>query len=132
MTIANYAQLQQYMTQILTENISSQSGNTEESDAENMAPHGAFWNTLSYEDFVTGSVLGSYPILEKGSSATSNIILALRGETPFNGDPMPRMPADGPPWFTEEQIQTIADWIDAGCPNGTTEGVDETEEESDY
>lgn len=132
MTISNYAQLQQYMIQILTENISSQTGNTQESDAENSAPHGAFWKTMSYEEFVTGSIFGQYPILEKGNSAKSNLILSLRGEAPFDGSVFQRMPGDGPPYFTDEQIQAIADWIDAGCPNGTTEGTDKPLSEGSY
>ena len=59
------------------------------------------------------------PILVKGDSAGSNLILALRGQGPlFNPDdgPFGQMPADGPPFFTEEQIKEIADWIDAGAP----------------
>jgi hypothetical protein len=27
-----------------------------------------------------------------------------------------QMPANGPPFFTDTQIQEIAAWIDAGCP----------------
>ncbi len=115
--ITSYAQLQQYLTQILTSNISSQTGNTEEADSENQSPHGAFWNTLSYSDFVTGNVPNvGIPILIKSNSAKSNIILALRGQAPFDGAEFPQMPADGPPYLTEQQIAPIAAWIDAGCP----------------
>jgi hypothetical protein len=59
-------------------------------------------------------------VLVPGSSAQSNLILALRGApgTPF--DPASgvfgQMPGDGPPFLTAAQIQPIADWIDAGCP----------------
>lgn len=118
MAISSYAELQQFITNILKEN-----GNHPED-----APHGSFWDNLSYEQFVTGNVpgVGPYPILIKGNSAQSNIILALKGEPPFDGSVFNQMPADGPPYFTDEQIQEIADWIDAGCPNGTsaTEGTD--------
>lgn len=117
MTISSYAQLQQYLTQILTSNVSSQTGNTEEADSENQSPHGAFWNTLAYDDFVNGNVpqLG-LPILVKSNSASSNLILALKGLPPFDGSSFPRMPADGPPFLTDAQIAPIAAWIDAGCP----------------
>jgi hypothetical protein len=115
--ITSYVQLQQYLTQILTANISLQTGNTEESDSENTAPHGAFWNSLSYSDFVTGDVPNiGVPILVKSKSGASNLILALRGQAPFDGSQFERMPADGPPFLTEEQIAPIAAWIDAGCP----------------
>lgn len=115
--ITSYAQLQQYLTKILTGNISSTTGNTEQLDAQNQSPHGAFWSTLAYQDFVTGDVpnLG-IPILVKSNSAGSNLILALRGKAPFDGSQFPRMPADGPPFLTDAQIGPIAAWIDAGCP----------------
>lgn len=117
MRINSYVQLQQYLTHILTANVSSKTGNTEESDSENAAPHGAFWNTLSYNDFVTGDVPNiGVPILVKSNSSASNLILALRGQAPFDGSQFERMPADGPPYLTDEQIAPIAGWIDAGCP----------------
>jgi hypothetical protein len=105
------------LTQTLTANISSKTGNTEESDSENAAPHGAFWNTLPYNDFVTGDLPNiGVPILVKSNSGASNLILALRGQAPFDGSEFERMPMDGPPFLTDEQIAPIAAWIDAGCP----------------
>jgi hypothetical protein len=92
------------------------------------APHKDFWATLSYDDFVTGPVPGvadpntgaPMPILVKGDSSKSNLILALRGAkgTPFDPDTgaFGQMPANGPPFFTDDQINSIAAWIDAGCP----------------
>ena len=116
-TINSYAQLQQYLTGILTANISSQTGNTEESDSENQSPHGAFWNTLSYDDFVNGDVPNvGIPILVIGNSKQSNIILALTGQPPFDGSQFQQMPADGPPYLTADQVAPIAGWIDAKCP----------------
>lgn len=116
-TISSYAQFQAYLTGILTSNISSQTGNNEEQDSENQSPHGAFWNTLSYNDFVNGTVPNvEVSIVIKGNSAQSNLILALRGQPPFDGSQFPQMPADGPPYLTEAQIAPIAAWIDAGCP----------------
>jgi hypothetical protein len=115
--IKTYAQLQAYLTQILTSNISSQTGSSEQDDAINNSPHGAFWSTLSYNDFVTGDVPNmGMPVLVKGSSAKSNIILALTGQPPFDGSQFSQMPADGPPFLTAAQIAPIAAWIDAGCP----------------
>lgn len=92
------------------------------------APHKDFWATLSYPDFVTGPVPNvsdpvtgdPMPILVKGDSAKSNLILALRGAkgTVFDPDTgaFGQMPANGPPFFTDDQINSIAAWIDAGCP----------------
>lgn len=116
-TINSYAAFQQYFTQILKNNISTETGNDEETDSEQQSPHGAFWNTLTYDQFVNGNVpkIG-VKILIKGNSAQSNFILALRGQKPFDGSRFQQMPADGPPYLTEEQIAPIAAWIDAGCP----------------
>ena len=117
LAISSYAQFQLYLTKILTGNISSQTGNNEEQDSENQSPHGAFWNTLSYNDFVNGTVPNvGVSIVIKGNSAQSNLILALRGQPPFDGSQFSRMPADGPPYLTDAQIAPIAAWIDAGCP----------------
>ncbi|OQP48099.1 hypothetical protein A4H97_30165 [Niastella yeongjuensis] len=90
------------------------------------SPHKAFWATLSYDAFCNGTVPGvkdpvtgnSLPILKKGDSKSSNIIMALRGEGPLfgPGGPFGQMPAGGVTKFTIEQVQAIADWIDAGCP----------------
>jgi hypothetical protein len=91
------------------------------------APHKAFWATMPYDDFVNGAVPGvqdpntggPLPILVKGNSAKSNLILSLQGNGPLfdpNTGAFGQMPANGPPMFTGDQIQQIADWIDAGCP----------------
>lgn len=90
-------------------------------------PHGEFWNTLSYTDFVTGTVPGvtvpdttppqKVPILIKGNGAQSNIVQALAGTGLF--DPITgsfaRMPYQGP-YFSSTQIQELSDWITNGCP----------------
>jgi hypothetical protein len=127
-TLSSYAEVQTYITGILSNNIPKGSQQNEEEDAEQKAPHGAFWNTLTYDQFVTGNVPGvndpdtgqQMPILVKGNAARSNIILALQGAPGTVFDPntgaIGQMPADGPPFFTPDQIQPIADWIDAGCP----------------
>ena len=89
--------------------------------------HGPFWNTLTYNEFVTGPVPGvtvpntnppqTIPILIKGNGPQSNIVQALQGTGMF--DPVtgsfPRMPYGGP-YFSPAQIQELSDWITAGCP----------------
>jgi hypothetical protein len=89
------------------------------------APHLSFWTTLNYKDFTTGTVPGvsgpgsPYPILVVGNSANSNLVQALQGVGPLFGPDgnIGQMPADGPPFFTADQVQPIIDWINAGCPN---------------
>ena len=89
------------------------------------APHFAFWNTLSYTDFVTGTVPGvidqttnkPVPILIKGNGAQSNIVQALLGTglfDPNTGD-FPQMPYGGP-YFSKAQVGELSAWITAGCP----------------
>ena len=52
--------------------------------------------------------------VEPGSPETSYLILKLRGDPAITGL---RMPEDGPPYLTQEQIDGIAGWIRAGAPN---------------
>jgi hypothetical protein len=90
-------------------------------------PHGEFWNTLSYTDFVTGTVPGvtvpntdppqTIPILTKGDGKNSNIVQALAGTGMFdpNTGSFPQMPYEGP-YFSTAQIQELSDWITNGCP----------------
>lgn len=47
--------------------------------------------------------------------ARSGLVQGLRGEGPFNGDRLPRLPWGNPP-VPEVDIQGISGWIDAGCP----------------
>jgi hypothetical protein len=82
------------------------------------APHGAFWNTLTYDQFVNGTVLGvagSIKILVSGSSANSNLIKILKGPLQVNGQSFRRMPGGGP-FMSDDMIATLADWIDRNCP----------------
>jgi hypothetical protein len=113
----SFADVQKFITQVLSQN--------NELGGAQFAPHKAFWNNLTYDQFVNGSVPGvsdpstgnPVPILMKGSSAQSNIILALQGSGPFNpGGSFEQMPANGPPYFSPDQINSIAAWIDNGCP----------------
>src|SRR3954452_5558289 len=83
-------------------------------------PHGAFWRNQSRDQFVAFKVLG-LPIVALGNGGASNIVKAMRGETPFGQDigtpgaSIRRMPAGRAP-VPSEQIAFISEWIDAGCP----------------
>jgi hypothetical protein len=113
--LKSFAEVQQFLTEVSTQNGIPNSS----------APHGAFWNT-TYQQFTTGNVPGvtpgsvptPVPILVVGKSAESNIILALRGQGPLfdpNTGSLGQMPAEGN-LFSDEQINALAAWIDAGCP----------------
>jgi hypothetical protein len=92
------------------------------------APHEAFWNAMSYRQFIEGNVPevngpAGQPlkILIVGNARESNIIMALRGIKGSIFDPekgaIGRMPPIGP-FMSEEEIDRLADWIDRGCPEG--------------
>ncbi|MGO4405242.1 hypothetical protein AB4Z10_13400 [Bosea sp. RAF48] len=84
------------------------------------APHEEFWLSLNYSEFTQGNVPGisrAVRIVIPGKSAESPFIQALKGEGLFTGTPFRRMPAGGP-FMTGDQIDEIAAWIDAGCPDG--------------
>lgn len=93
-----------------------------------LAPHKVFWNTLTYEEFITQDVPGvsGFKILVVGKAAESNIINALSGTpgTPFdpNGN-IGQMPQPSPPYDASVPTQTdviaaLTDWINNNCPNG--------------
>jgi mono/diheme cytochrome c family protein len=69
----------------------------------------------SYEGAVSGGWSGK--VLLPGDVAGSPLIARLRGEV------TPRMPLDGPPFLTEQEISTVVMWIEAGLPKGNG-GVD--------
>jgi len=81
------------------------------------SPHGPFWNTLSYDDFVNGDVPGvaGVKILVSGSSANSNLVKILKGSLTVGGRTFRRMPGGGP-FMSSDMIASLADWIDRGCP----------------
>jgi hypothetical protein len=119
MALNSYADVQKFISDVLTAN--------GEAGGVSNAPHRAFWTSLSYNDFVNGTVPSvldpttqkPVPILVKGNSAQSNLILSLLGKGPLfdpNTGAIGQMPANGPPMFSPAQIQQLADWIDAGCP----------------
>lgn len=85
-------------------------------------PHGAFWRDKSRDEFVAFSLFG-FPVVTPGDGDGSTIVKALRGEAPFGQDAgtaaaqFRRMPAGRPP-LPAEQLATIVQWIDDGCPAG--------------
>ena len=88
-----------------------------------LAPHGAFWNSLTYEQFTTGNVPGNivpgpWKILVCGDSKASNIIQILSGYGDAYNN-FGQMPQPNPPYNPEQAtlITELAAWIDAKCPN---------------
>jgi photosystem II stability/assembly factor-like uncharacterized protein len=81
--------------------------------------HGAFWRGVSRSDFVTKSIFG-LPLISVGDGANSNLVKALKGESPFGADvgnpdaDFNRMPSGLPP-VPSEDIAFIQRWIDEGC-----------------
>jgi len=113
----SFAAVQSFISQLLSQN--------KEQGGVGFSPHKAFWKTLTYDQFVNGNVPGvsdpntgkPIPILVKGNSAQSNLILALQGIGPIFGPAQfGQMPANGPPFFSADEIASIAAWIDSGCP----------------
>ncbi|HKG45449.1 MAG TPA: tyrosinase family protein [Pyrinomonadaceae bacterium] len=50
----------------------------------------------------------------KSRSARSGLILGLRGQAPFDGSQLPRLPWGGKS-VPDDEISFVADWIDDGC-----------------
>ena len=122
MALNNYEDVKNHLNTILTKN--------DQLSETQAAPHGDWWNSMTFEQFTTGNVPRindpatgrPMPILIVGNSAQSNLILALQGapNTAFdpNSGAFGPMPATGPPYFDPAtEINPLADWIDAGCPN---------------
>jgi hypothetical protein len=88
-------------------------------NGQNIHGHGAFWRGLSLDQFKSKKVFG-YPLVVPGDSGSSNIVKALRGQSPFGADVgvsgavFRRMPAGRSP-ADESQIEFIIQWIDDGC-----------------
>lgn len=92
-----------------------------------LAPHGVFWENLTYQQFTTGQVPGvpGFQIVDVGNAAQSNIIQALSGtpNSPFdpNSGTIGQMPQPSPPYESaspsqSDVIAAISAWINAGCP----------------
>jgi photosystem II stability/assembly factor-like uncharacterized protein len=90
--------------------------------AVNIGYHGAFWRGLTRDQFIVCKVYGR-DLVKSGDGAGSNLVKALKGESPFGADlPTPppgalydRMP-DGLLPVTDADIAFIQNWIDEGCP----------------
>jgi len=88
---------------------------------EVIGAHGAFWRPLTREQFIVKVVYGR-PLVTLGDGAGSNVVKALRGQSPFGidlgveGALYPRMPVGYPP-VPEERILFIERWITDGCPD---------------
>jgi hypothetical protein len=92
------------------------------------APHGAFWRTMTYDQFINGNMPGvldpdtgmPLKVLIVRDAQHSNIVMALRGSPGTIFDPdtgtIGRMPPSGP-FMIDDDINRLADWIDRGCPN---------------
>jgi hypothetical protein len=114
-SLTNYAQVQAALNAFV-----QQAGVT-----PGQAPHGAFWNALTYEEFISGNVPNvnsphSWKILEVGNPENSNIIQILSGM----GDAYNiygQMPQPNPPYDPEQTtlIGQLSDWIKNGCQNNT-------------
>jgi uncharacterized membrane protein len=63
----------------------------------------------SYESVMKGSVDG--PVVIAGGPKESELVRRIRGIS------MPRMPLSGPPYLSEEEMNLIEAWINAGAAN---------------
>lgn len=63
---------------------------------------------VSYSDVMAGSWTG--PVIIPGDPDASALVHRIEGRAE------PRMPLDGPPYLSPEEIATIRDWIAAGAP----------------
>ena len=96
-------------------------------DNKPIGAHGQFWSGLALEAFKLKKVYGRRLVVP-GVISQSNLVLALRGISPFGEDigtpgvTLPRMPA-GLPAVPEADIQFIEKWITDGCPDDELPGV---------
>ena len=122
-TISSYADVQNVLGQLVAAN----------QLPIGQAPHGAFYQTLSYQEFIAGNMPGvgggpddgGFKIVQVGNSKQSNIILALTGAAGTVFDPntgsIGQMPQPNPPYNGEvptqsDVITALSAWIDNNCP----------------
>lgn len=77
--------------------------------------HGPFWRGISRDEFLAHQVVGR-PLVTVGHGADSNLVKAMKGLDPFDGNPLRRMPL-GMPQAPAASIAFIERWIDDGCPD---------------
>ena len=86
-------------------------------NGDDIGEHGKFWDTTlaNFKSLVLfqGTPLEKQ-VLIVGDGTNSNLIKALRGQTPFDGTYANRMP-DGYPFLDDDTIDQISAWIDGGC-----------------
>jgi hypothetical protein len=91
------------------------------------APMGLSWEADQFDAVVTnGRISGEIPtmkIIEPANSAVSYMVWKINGQGP-NGEAIvgSRMPASGPPFLTQAEIDRITAWVDAGAPGGGDPG----------
>jgi len=91
------------------------------------APLGLSWEADQFDTVVTNgrisSEIPSLKIIEPGNSAASYMIWKINGQGPAGQAIVGlRMPASGPPFLAQADIDRITAWIDAGAP-GTGGGT---------
>jgi tyrosinase len=77
---------------------------------------GKFWD-LPLQDFLVLSIYGIRVIAPEETpnrGANSGLVIALKGEPPFDGTDFDRMPQGRPP-VGNTDIDWIRQWIDDGC-----------------
>ena|SRR5437870_5197859 len=101
------------------------------------APHGEFWQSMTYTEFTTGNIPGvssggPWPILVCGHSDQSNIIQILQGVGKAK-QRFGQMPRPHPPYEPEQSvlITALAAWIDADCPNPASDESGESDEDGE-
>lgn len=92
-----------------------------------LAPHGVFWENLTYQQFTTGQVPGvpGFQIVTPGTASTSAIVMALSGtpNTPFDPNtgsigqmPQPNAPYNAGTPSQSDVIAALSAWIENKCP----------------
>jgi mono/diheme cytochrome c family protein len=93
------------------------------------APMGLSWESDQYDPIVTDGRMSlempALKIIEPNDSAASYVTWKINGQGP-NGEAIVgvRMPASGPPFLSQEEIDRITAWIDAGAPGDSGGGTD--------
>jgi uncharacterized membrane protein len=68
-------------------------------------------NMESYSSLMVGTKFG--PVIEPGNSLSSTLVRVINGKA----DPAITMPHGGLQLLKEQEVKTIADWIDQGAKN---------------
>jgi hypothetical protein len=80
------------------------------------APHGRWWQTMTYESFMTDGTVVGERIVAPGNPNDSRLVQALEGRPPFgeNGT-FSQMPTGTP--FASDDVAEVRDWVARGCPS---------------